>query len=119
PQVRAGRLLPGLLLAAMAAAGAGFATSRNASRSPAARLALLTLVAALLLRALPAFEHYGAEKHAAALASEINTSYFQVARGIHDPDAYVRGYAARMAAYPIHPRRPPPECPPPFPPRFP
>jgi len=84
PQAPRGSLLLALLAVGVAAAAAAFAASRRAALPLAVRLVLLTLVPALLLRALPACEHYGAEKHAAALASEINTSYFQVASGLRE-----------------------------------
>jgi hypothetical protein len=108
PHAPRGPLLAALLAAAMAAALATLAVARQLRLPLAARLALLTLLPALLLRTLPGLEHYGPEKHAAALASEINTGYFQVAGRVVERGAFVRGYAADMAALPMHARTHPP-----------
>jgi hypothetical protein len=103
-QVPRASLLIALAAVAVAAGVAQWAAARGGGLPRAARLALLTLVPALLLRALPLLEHYGAEKHAAALASEINTSYFQVASGVNDRTAFLHDYAAGMGALPMHAR---------------
>ena len=111
PGMPRAQVMLALLAVGCAVAAAAFAASRHARHGTFVRLALLTLVSALLLRALPAFEHYGFDKHAAALASEINTSYFQVAGEIGERDAFVRGYAARMGTLPMHARTHPPGWP--------
>ena len=96
----------------LAAAGlAVVAASRRTQARPAIRLGALTLASALLLRSLPALEHYGPDKHAAALASAINTSYFQVASGIRSPHSFVSGYGERMRSLPMHARTHPPSWP--------
>jgi hypothetical protein len=111
PHAPRGPMLAALLAAAVAAALAVIALRRDLRLPLAVRLALLTLVPALLLRTLPGLEHYGPEKHAAALASEINTSYFQVAGRVGDRGAFVRGYAADMGTLPMHTRTHPPTWP--------
>ena len=111
PHAPRGPLAAALLAVALAVTLASLAAERTARLAVVVRLALLTLVPALLLRALPVLEHYGPEKHAAALASEINTSYFQVAGGVGERAAFVRGYAAGMAALPMHARTHPPVWP--------
>jgi hypothetical protein len=111
PHAPRGPMLAALLAAAVAAALAVIALRRDLRLPLAVRLALLTLVPALLLRTLPGLEHYGPEKHAAALASEINTSYFQVAGRVGERGAFVRGYAADMGTLPMHTRTHPPTWP--------
>ena len=81
----------------------------RAGRMPAApALAALSLASLVLLRALPAFEHYAHDKHAAALASEINTSYFQAAGEVRGVRAFVRDHVERMPALAMHARTHPP-----------
>ncbi len=81
----------------------------RAGRVPAfLGLLLLSLASILLLRALPALEHYGPAKHPAALTSEINTSYFQAAERVGDAGAFIRAHAATMPTLAMHARTHPP-----------
>jgi hypothetical protein len=108
PAAPATALALALVLVALALALV-LAVLARAGRMPAAlALAALSLAALVLLRALPAFEHYGHDKHAAALASEINTSYFQAAGEVRGARAFVRGHAERMPALAMHARTHPP-----------
>ena len=79
------------------------ALSRLTTRWPR-RWALVGLMLAPLcfVRGLSGLEHYGPEKHPAALASEINTSYFQMAAQIDDVRAFLRHYPERMSRFPMH-----------------
>jgi hypothetical protein len=113
-------MLPAAPLGALAVAvGLGalavaivLAVIARADRVPAPlALAALSLASLLLLRALPAFEHYGPAKHSAALASEINTSYFQAADSVRGVRAFVRDHARRMPGYAMHARTHPPSWP--------
>ena len=74
-------------------------------------LAGLALAGLLLLRGLPRLEHYGPEKHPAALASENNTSYLQVSDRLGDAHGALRGFAALMPDLPMHGRTHPPGWP--------
>jgi hypothetical protein len=91
---------------ATALACAVLARARTMHAAPA--LALLTLASLILLRSLPGFEHYGPAKHPAALASEINTSYFQASEEVADARSFVRGHVARMPHLAMHARTHPP-----------
>jgi hypothetical protein len=108
PSVPGATLAMGLATAAAATALVLLVVVRARRWSPRVALPVLSLAAFLLLRALPAFEHYGPEKHPAALASEINTSYFQAADSVHGARAFVREHARRMPALAMHARTHPP-----------
>ncbi len=104
-------LLGSLCLTALAATLAIVVPARGSRWPAAVSLSLLALASLLLLRALPGFEHYGPDKHPAALASEINTSYLQASTGALDPAAFVRRHADAMVELPMHARTHPPTWP--------
>ncbi|MBI5836916.1 MAG: hypothetical protein HZB25_06715 [Candidatus Eisenbacteria bacterium] len=79
------------------------ALSRVESRTPRRwATAGLLLVPLMLARGVAQFEHYGPERAPAALASEINTSYFQAGAQVEDPAAFLRGFAVLTDGMPMH-----------------
>ncbi len=103
-----GALLFSLSLVAVAALLVCVVIARAGRVPSLLALLLLSLASLLLLRALPMLEHYGPAKHPAALASEINTSYFQAAGRVTAPGAFVRAHAATMPSLAMHARTHPP-----------
>ncbi|MEQ1833802.1 MAG: hypothetical protein ABL977_12165, partial [Candidatus Eisenbacteria bacterium] len=97
-------VVAGIATLALAAVLARVVPRRAQGTGVAWRLLLATGVSVLLLRALPAFEHYGPAKPPAALASEISTSYLQVALTIDDAPEFARQHADRLRTYPMHAR---------------
>lgn len=110
-----GAPLPGIVgslcLTALAAALVVLVPAKGPRWPAAASLSLLALASLLLLRALAGFEHYGPDKHPAALASEINTSYFQASDRAADASSFARRHANEMADLPMHARTHPPSWP--------
>jgi hypothetical protein len=97
-----------MLGALMVLIGVGRLRSAAACRWGLVGLAIASL---LLLRGLARLEHYGPDKHPAALASEINTSYFQVGAQLGDSMGILRDYPQRMPPFPMHARTHPPGWP--------
>jgi len=111
PAVSPPAVLGALLGIAVATLTVLVVLARPTKQGAFAALAPLPVAALLLLRALPVLEHYGPEKHAAALASEINTSYFQASESVRDAGSFLRGHAARLEQLPMHARTHPPTWP--------
>ena len=110
PHVPRARLLAGLAQSAAACAALLAVPPLARARRTLAALALVTLASLLLVRGLADVEHYGPDKASAALASEINTSFLQVAaRTAGRP--LLRSYADSLAGFPMHARTHPPGWP--------
>ncbi len=108
PAVPPARLLGALALIALATLAVIAVIRRGERGRTLAALAPLVLASFLLQRALPELEHHGPAKHAAALASEINTSYFQAGARVGAPAEFVRAHADSLARLPMHARTHPP-----------
>lgn len=102
-------LLAGSLAGVVLAAALACVVLARARTMPAAwALVVLAIASFLLVRSLPGLEHYGPAKHPAALASEINTSYFQASEEAGDARSFVQGHVARMPMLAMHARTHPP-----------